>query len=862
MKKALPIILAVIAVIAVVFGIVANVNGGNVKKTLETEKAALEQQLNTLKADSESAAAAASEELATAQAQVADLTKQVEEMTAQAANDAAAAQEAKEKAVEEAKTAAAAELENAITEAKTAAAAELENAVTEAKTAAAAELENAVTEAKTAAAAELENAVTEAKTAAAAVLEESQAQAAALQTQVEDLTAQAAAAAEAAAENLSTAVADAKAEAEAKAAEALDTAKTAAAAELEAVKTAAAAELEAAQAQAATLQTQVDELTAQAATLQTQVEDLTAQAAAAAETAATNLTTAVAEAKAVATAELESAVEEAKAAAATELEEAKAQAAALQTKVDELQAAMSSDNTKEELAAAMQKADELQAQVDDLTAKLAKAERAVIAAQSNAYVMYANTDWSLQNWGTADSEDGLVTVNPAQVVGPGEYAVSLEFAKPAEGLAFAAIGINNGEKLFPNYYIDITSIYVNGEPIAFTKGYTSSDDGIVTRVNIYNEWVAELPADARRLDGDLTDAAAIIVNKEDFASVNSIEVCFSFSPAQAYLMYADAAWANQNWGYASTDTVTVTPAVIAGEGEYTVGLEFAEPAEGLAFAALGIKNGEKDFPNWVFDVTKVEVNGTEVELGKDYTSSDDGKETRSNIYNEWVAELPVDARSVDDLAECTPKAVDPAVFTGVKSVLVTFNAVYRAPVAEAAEETGMSKEDADLLKSAGFHAYIGVQGKDTYVFRNAWNDAYGLNDAENPFFDRLTGWDADGNAEDYGGSFADTGISSDGNYAVGLTTGEKGFGDTQAFNLLFVSTDIPSDLYNAGYLTISDVKTAIGNAAEKDYYEIDASGDYVMIKVLDSYNQASEPFGYTVPGANEDITISFTVSNW
>ena len=37
---------------------------------------------------------------------------------------------------------------------------------------------------------------------------------------------------------------------------------------------------------------------------------------------------------------------------------------------------------------------------------------------------------------------------------------------------------------------------------------------------------------------------------------------------------------------------------------------------------------------------------------------------------------------------------------------------------------------------------------------------------------------------------------------------------------------------------------------------------YARIILLDSYSQPSEPFGYTVPGANETITITFTVSGW
>ena len=42
----------------------------------------------------------------------------------------------------------------------------------------------------------------------------------------------------------------------------------------------------------------------------------------------------------------------------------------------------------------------------------------------------------------------------------------------------------------------------------------------------------------------------------------------------------------------------------------------------------------------------------------------------------------------------------------------------------------------------------------------------------------------------------------------------------------------------------------------------DLSGTYVMIKVLDSYNQKEEPIAYTVPGADETISITFTVSGW
>ena len=491
----------------------------------------------------------------------------------------------------------------------------------------------------------------------------------------------------------------------------------------------------------------------------------------------------------------------------------------------------------------------------------------------NAYIMYANADWSKQNWGITDSEDGLVKVTTAKITGAGNYTVGLEFAEPADGLAFTALGIQHGEITYPDYFITINEIRINGEKIEALegkKGYTSSDNQIETRMNIYNEWVSDLPEDARSLDGDLTNAAPVWVDKELFNGVKTMEIDFSFLPISAYIMYANADWSVQNWGYASTDAVKVTPAGILKDGVYYVTtLEFAEPSEGLAFMALGLKNGEEMLPNSILTIDSVRLNDSEEALplkGLSYTNSDDGKETRANIYNEWVSALPEDARNeIGNLDNATPMLVDPAAFTGVKKIEVTFKFVKGQPKIEAASaELSITKEEADALKAAGFDAYIGVQGKDTYVFRNNWDEAnYGRDSEANPgFFNRLTGWDESNNAVDYGGTFEDVKITGDGDYTVSLTTGDMGFGTTEAFNMLFASTTIPSSLVNAGYLTIDNVRTKIGNAATQDYTEIDTKGDYVLIKVLDSYNQSAEPFGYTVPGANETISVTFTVSGW
>ena len=90
-----------------------------------------------------------------------------------------------------------------------------------------------------------------------------------------------------------------------------------------------------------------------------------------------------------------------------------------------------------------------------------------------------------------------------------------------------------------------------------------------------------------------------------------------------------------------------------------------------------------------------------------------------------------------------------------------------------------------------------------------------------------------------------------------------GMGATQDYNMLFVSTDIPSKLVKDGFLTIDTVKVKFGSGATQEYTEVDTEGDNVAIKIIDVYNQAAAPsIVWTVPGANETIAITFTVSGW
>jgi len=481
-------------------------------------------------------------------------------------------------------------------------------------------------------------------------------------------------------------------------------------------------------------------------------------------------------------------------------------------------------------------------------------------ALDTAYIMYADGAWANQYW--YDGKEYPVVARNAVIDGFGDYTVGLEFNEEAAGLAFTALGIANGEKTYPGAYIRINAIRVNGEEIAFEKGYTSSDDGVTTRMNIYNEWVSEVPADARSFDGKTDDAKWIIVDKEAFAAVKSVEVDFSLLPVTdvAYFMYADGAWANQYWYDGKEYPGKAVTAEITGAGTYTVGIELDNEAAGLAFAAVGIAQGEKTFNGYFIDVKEIKVDGQPIELGKGYTSSDDGVTTRENIFNEWVSALPADARRADgDLEGASWIIVDKEAFAAYKTIEVTFDYIYGKPIVKSADAP-LTEEEAAELQKKDYNAYIGVQ-TESYIFRNTWDEAnYGRDSETNPgFFTHLVGWDADNNAVDYGGVFEDVLLTNEGEYTVSLTTGDMGFGTDSFFRMLFVSTEIPSKLVKDGFVTIEDVRVKIGDAATQKYTDVDTSGDYARIIIMDEYNRGEAPFGYTVPGANATISITFSV---
>lgn len=158
-----------------------------------------------------------------------------------------------------------------------------------------------------------------------------------------------------------------------------------------------------------------------------------------------------------------------------------------------------------------------------------------------AWIMWNDGSWALTHsvgdtYNADAISEGLVATN-AIITGEGKYTVGLDFTGTAQGysasVAFAAIGISNGEALYPNYLVNIKEVLINGE-IYRLKGraYTTSDDGVCTRVNLYNEWVTSVPKTARLPGGNLAGATPTPINRNDavIAEIKTIEIDFEYVP--------------------------------------------------------------------------------------------------------------------------------------------------------------------------------------------------------------------------------------------------------------------------------------------------------------------------------------------
>jgi endoglucanase len=184
----------------------------------------------------------------------------------------------------------------------------------------------------------------------------------------------------------------------------------------------------------------------------------------------------------------------------------------------------------------------------DAAIAVAKEEDAKIAAanaipedQALAWIMYNSSDWSVlysagDVYDPVTKTEGIIATD-VPVTGEGTYTVSLDFTGTGTGFAnsaiFSAIGIANGELLFPDYVINIKEVLVNGEPYALNgKPYTTSDDKKCTRLNLVNEWVTSIPKEARTLDGNLNGASPTVLDPATLGNVETLTITFDYGPAK------------------------------------------------------------------------------------------------------------------------------------------------------------------------------------------------------------------------------------------------------------------------------------------------------------------------------------------
>ena len=159
-----------------------------------------------------------------------------------------------------------------------------------------------------------------------------------------------------------------------------------------------------------------------------------------------------------------------------------------------------------------------------------------------AWIMWNDGSWALSySVGDDYNPDAIsagMKVTDVEITGPGTYTVGIDFTGTTQGysnsVAFAAIGLLNGEKLFPNYIIDIKEVLINGE-IYRLKGraYTTSDNGVTTRVNLFNEWVTAVPVGTARMHyGNLAGATPTPINRNDaaIAKIETIYITFEYGP--------------------------------------------------------------------------------------------------------------------------------------------------------------------------------------------------------------------------------------------------------------------------------------------------------------------------------------------
>ncbi|MCL2719320.1 MAG: cellulase family glycosylhydrolase [Lachnospiraceae bacterium] len=150
---------------------------------------------------------------------------------------------------------------------------------------------------------------------------------------------------------------------------------------------------------------------------------------------------------------------------------------------------------------------------------------------TDAYLIFGDEDWT-GYWGpNANDNSGNITPTFAAVDGFGTYTTKLEFASPVSGMNVFALEITDGEELYPNNFMEIDEVKVNGAAVLVDLTYTTAD-GDNSRTNLRNTTVSAL-GEFRTADGKDEGVTWLAID-EPALPISSLEVTFTLK--QGYLL--------------------------------------------------------------------------------------------------------------------------------------------------------------------------------------------------------------------------------------------------------------------------------------------------------------------------------------
>ncbi|MCL2051513.1 MAG: cellulase family glycosylhydrolase [Lachnospiraceae bacterium] len=163
--------------------------------------------------------------------------------------------------------------------------------------------------------------------------------------------------------------------------------------------------------------------------------------------------------------------------------------------------------------------------INDIEIKFIVHEPA-IPDETEAYLIFADGGWDNGWWGPGDPTNSAnVNATTDTVDGFGTYTTSLDFTTPVNGIVMLALEITDGELLYPNNFMTIDEVKINGTAVTVEPTYTVSQNDD-SRTNLHNTTVNALPSSFRTADGNDGGVTWLAI-EEPAAAISSIEVTFT-----------------------------------------------------------------------------------------------------------------------------------------------------------------------------------------------------------------------------------------------------------------------------------------------------------------------------------------------